>query len=37
VADKRKKVTSISKEQKELSEIKRLQCENAKLKQEVTY
>ena len=36
VPDKRKKVTSISKEQKELSELKRLKAENAKLKQEVS-
>jgi transposase len=34
VADKRKKVTSIKKEQKELSELKRLKKENARLKQE---
>ena len=34
VADKRKKITSMSKDKKELTKIKKLEKENARLKQE---
>ncbi len=35
VADKRKKVTDVKNEQKELNKIKRLEMENARLKEEL--
>jgi transposase len=35
VPDKRRKLTDINKEKKELTELKRLRAENARLKQEV--